>query len=549
VTARSLIAGPALALAVLLIQATPSAAGTFNANAAVSDGALGSLRAALDAANANAEADEIVLEAGQIYELTLCGAAGEENDNLDGDLDDTAAESLTIRGNGATIRNTCPDERVLDGGVGDVAGPLVLDRVTISGGLSDGGGGGVRSYGPLTVTRSVLSGNRAADGGGAVDAKDASNFVDTVLSGNFSADIGGAVYGNDAVFLRCTLSDNEGLEGGAVYTFTGVTFTECTVNGNRAPFAGGAVTSLGDPIHTVRITNSTFSGNDSSPDEGGAIRTYAPARIRSSTFVGNVAGPGRGAIYALTGSVVEFGSSIVAGNPGGDCVAAGGSFDSVGHNIDSDASCGLFKSGDRPGTDPQLGQLADNGGPTLTHLPGAGSPALDGGDPMDCLSTDQRGQMRPTDGNGDGVAVCDIGAVELLDLCPTDPAKTVAGTCGCGVADVDVDQPNGTADCLVNGELKARVARAKAIVAALAGENDPLEAELSAIGESLSGYVKQRKAELQLTNPKVKLAKLAKKARKAVKKVVRAKAAKLDRARGRATTALDRLDTAVAPQG
>ena len=38
----------------------------------------------------------------------------------------------------------------------------------------------------------------------------------------------------------------------------------------------------------------------------------------------------------------------------------------------------------KAGTDPQLGQLADNGGPTLTHLPGPGSPALDGGNAMDC---------------------------------------------------------------------------------------------------------------------------------------------------------------------
>jgi predicted outer membrane repeat protein len=534
---------------VLVGRVAPSAAATINADAGVTDGAPGSLRAAFDAVNANAEADEIVLQAGQVYEITLCGAAGQENDNLDGDLDHTAAESLAIRGNGATIRNTCPDERVLDGGIGDVPGPLVLDRVTITGGLSDGGGGAVRSYGPLTVTKSVLSGNRAADSGGAVDAKDASNFVDTVISGNLSGSSGGAVYADDPVFLRCTLSDNEALEGGAVYTFAGVTFTECTVNGNRAPFAGGAITSLGDPIHELRITNSTFSGNDSSPDEGGAIRTYAPARIRSSTFVGNVAGPGLGAIYALPGSVVQFASSIVAGNTGGDCVVSGGSFDSAGNNIDSDASCGLFEGGDRPGTDPQLGQLADNGGPTLTHLPGPGSPALDGGNAMDCPATDQRGQMRPTDGNGDGVASCDIGAVELLDLCPTDPAKTTAGVCGCGVADSDVDQPNGTADCLVNGELKARVARARAIVAVLAGSEDPLGAELSTIGESLPAYAKQRKPELQLANPKAKLAKLAKKARKALGKFVRAKAgAKLEKARTRATTALDRLDAAVASQ-
>ena len=91
----------------LVGRVAPSAAATINADAGVTDGAPGSLRAAFDAVNANAEADEIVLQAGQVYEITLCGAAGQENDNLDGDLDHTAAESLAIRGNGATIRNTC----------------------------------------------------------------------------------------------------------------------------------------------------------------------------------------------------------------------------------------------------------------------------------------------------------------------------------------------------------------------------------------------------------------------------------------------------------
>ena len=67
-----------------------------------------------------------------------------------------------------------------------------------------------------------------------------------------------------------------------------------------------------------------------------------------------------------------------------------------------------------------LGPLKNNGGPTQTHALVAGSPAIDAGDPGGCrdssgalLQTDQRGFPRNVDGNNDGTARCDIGAVEF----------------------------------------------------------------------------------------------------------------------------------------
>ena len=66
-----------------------------------------------------------------------------------------------------------------------------------------------------------------------------------------------------------------------------------------------------------------------------------------------------------------------------------------------------------------LGPLQNNGGPTQTHALVAGSPAIDAGNPNGCrdnagvlLHTDQRGFLRPADGNNDGTSGCDIGAYE-----------------------------------------------------------------------------------------------------------------------------------------
>lgn len=91
-----------------------------------------------------------------------------------------------------------------------------------------------------------------------------------------------------------------------------------------------------------------------------------------------------------------------------------GEFTSEGYNLVTTrgSSTGYIGSDLADGMLPNLGPLQDNGGPTLSFLPQAGSPVIDANSATACDvgASDQRGEPRPV-----GVG-CDIGAVEVNDI-------------------------------------------------------------------------------------------------------------------------------------
>jgi len=105
----------------------------------------------------------------------------------------------------------------------------------------------------------------------------------------------------------------------------------------------------------MQIANSTLSGNSAST--GGGILVFGPLQIGNTIL-------NRGEAGANIGS---FGEVTVT---------------SLGYNLSSDDAGGhLTSAGDQINTDPVLGPLQDNGGPTFTHALLRGSPAIDAGDP------------------------------------------------------------------------------------------------------------------------------------------------------------------------
>lgn len=129
---------------------------------------------------------------------------------------------------------------------------------------------------------------------------------------------------------------------------------------------------------------------------------------------------------------MSFKSTLVAHNEDANCTNNGGTLTSEGYNLEFGDTCVFTTTGDITDTNPLLGPLADNGGPstgsgqaTLTHALLESSPAVDNGAISGYPITDQRGVPRPQGGR------CDIGAHEhgepALAIGKVGPARAPAG--------------------------------------------------------------------------------------------------------------------------
>jgi len=117
-------------------------------------------------------------------------------------------------------------------------------------------------------------------------------------------------------------------------------------------------------------------------------------------------GKGRGGDIANAASTLTLINSIVATNlAGGNFTNVSGTFVNGGHNISSDNTF-HFTGTSTNNTDPRIGPLEDNGGPTETMKLLAKSPAIDKGDDDAAPDVDQRGVVRPIG------AHVDVGAFE-----------------------------------------------------------------------------------------------------------------------------------------
>ena len=277
-------------------------------------------------------------------------------------------------------------------------------------------GGAILNQGSLTVQNATFTGNDADSGGSGGAIYNDSSATATITRSTFSLNTanggGGAIYSLGTLVIDLsTLSVNSASNGGGIEVDGGTaTVKRSMLIGNVATNDGGGIRNLSG---SLEVDNSSFTGDEA--NRGGGILSEDATSILNSTLHINHAFLG-GAIWHQAGTMEAtnsiFSFSLEPGSitPALNC--DGFLLFSNGHNLSTDASCNLNGASDLPSTNPQLGSLADNGGPTQTNAPLAGSPAIDAGDNSVCPTTDQRGFPRPVDG-GSGSAICDIGAVEI----------------------------------------------------------------------------------------------------------------------------------------
>jgi predicted outer membrane repeat protein len=448
--------GIALGLVGLAVSAVPSTANAANINVTTTadefnTGADCGVREAIQASNMSAAfggcpdpgdpgtPDSIILTSGQTYELTRPDSVTDEGANAIGDLDIGGGESVTItttgsgratidaNGDGVGDPVAATGDRAIEvgpnagGGVGS-ADSVTLDNLVIADGDPRpyaGGGGGV-AYAQATrldITRSRITANHASIAGGVKSSFGPLTITDSSIDGNTAANVGGVWLEIGSLAITgSTISGNvadgttgefDGFTGGLLIgSFpgtSGATLKNTTVSGNSANTNGGGIFTSG----AVTLANATVANNTADADAGGA-------------FGGN--GGGVFVNTGLGGSVTSR-NSILADNTDAsttgtvdheDCSASSG-FTTLGYNIVEVKTGCVFvnATGDQTDVSVSLNPLADNGGPTMTHSYGAGTPPDNAGDPdapdgnLNCEMTDQRGLPRDI-----SVSRCDIGAFE-----------------------------------------------------------------------------------------------------------------------------------------
>lgn len=369
--------------------------------------------------------------------------------------------AVSIR-NCAIQGNFSPDVGggIYNSGSGGSATLTIVDS-TVAGNHADSAGGGISNAASsggsaiLSLWNSNVENNGAfffmipfghGDGGGIANAGTGAKvtLTDTSVSHNLAGmndpfpvgDGGGISNSGTLTILTSTIDGNQcWFSGGGISNFGSLTIINSTVSGNSASGThDGQRWSNGGGISNraiLAMTNSTLSTNFAT-QFGGGVSNEGILALANTTVSNNIANQDGGGIHNGNGRTFEIVNTILkTGTAGANIFNDGGTVTSHGFNLSNDDGGGFLNAaGDQINTDPILGPLQFNGGPTLTHQLLTGSPAINAADPnfTPPPSYDQRGPGHNRVFNGG----LDIGSLEVQPA-PTPSPPPTPGPTPCGL--------------------------------------------------------------------------------------------------------------------
>jgi uncharacterized repeat protein (TIGR01451 family)/CSLREA domain-containing protein len=467
-----------ITLLLVLLAASPAAAVAITVNSVEDNVVAGdgrcTLREAIDNANDDTDTTAGDCAAGDGPDTIFLDSGTYALYFWDGEIGGSLqiGDELNIVGTGAG--STIIDATELNKRAFTIWAAATMSGVTITGGHSEGSGGGIAvTEASLTLIDSEVSGNTAVSsyydpgqGGGIYLNTGELRLENSTVANNSAVGDGGGIY-TDSTYSTLTVLDStisgnaSGGDGGGIANNGGsLTIERSTLDGNTAVSGGGGLYNSGDGYGSISqstiannvvgngvfatnkfgggvknvgvessldISNSTISGNTAADDGGGLYNNTSFVSLLNVTITNNHALSESGGIdnygYITYENSIIVGNTAVSANP--DCRSLfGWPLVSNGYNlVGSGTGCATIATdltaapGDMFTAVPE--PLANNGGGTQTHALRPDSPALDAANPDTCPAVDQRGVARP---QLDG---CDIGAYEADDFPQTGPAFSV----------------------------------------------------------------------------------------------------------------------------
>jgi serine protease len=397
------------------------------------------IQSAIDAAAAG---DTVLVAAGTYNEtidfqakaITVASESGAASTIINGDgvgvvvtMDANAGETPVLRG--FTVRNGGP-HGFTDGAIDTSGGPALIENNTITGNLFCSDGAVTARFSSATIRNNLISGNSqvlcsggVGGAGVSIGGAGAVQLLNNVITGNTHGSGAGGVElfsAGTPTISGNVIKDNVGWFGGgmSLANYSDATITNNIIAGNRGAQGGGIYVSVPFGARGPLVVNNTIAANQA--NDGLAV--YASGFFAQTAFVNNIlVGDGTASIVECEGTfdpsppIIRFNDVYNGGTGseyGGTCTDQTG----VNGNISADPSFVDAAGGD-------------------FHI--RRGPAVDAGTNTDAPASDIDGDPRPIDGNGDGVAIVDIGADEALPS-----ADTVPPTITCGPSPSTLWPPN-----------------------------------------------------------------------------------------------------------